>query len=154
MELNHYDITVQHVIYYATGTHLPPHCSYIKLRGYSIFLFCSRSSSLRCADGTFSLDSISLVVALIGHCFWWVLSTASRVRTELRNVSFCWSADTRVFIFRSSCFRCMTLFTSTGQISIWDFYFDISEWHILPAHASTPALMLHLTNPCTEPRGS
>ena len=23
---------------------------------------------------------------------------------------------------------------------IWDFYFDISEWHILPAHASTPIL--------------
>ena len=33
---------------------------------------------------------------------------------------------------------------------IWDFYFDISEWHILPARASTPALMLHLTNPCTK----
>ena len=27
---------------------------------------------------------------------------------------------------------------------IWDFYFDISEWHILPA------LMLHLTNPCAK----
>ena len=35
--------------------------------------------------------------------------------------------------------------------SIWDFYFDISEWHILPAHALwTPALMLHLTNPCAK----
>ena len=34
--------------------------------------------------------------------------------------------------------------------SIWDFYFDISEWHILPAHAWTPALMLHLTNPCAK----
>ena len=34
--------------------------------------------------------------------------------------------------------------------SIWDFYFDISEWHILPACASTPALMLHLTNPCVK----
>ena len=33
---------------------------------------------------------------------------------------------------------------------IWDFYFDISEWHILPAHAWTPALMLHLTNPCAK----
>ena len=32
-------------------------------------------------------------------------------------------------------------------IPIWDFYFDISEWHILSAHAWTPALMLHLTNP-------
>ena len=34
--------------------------------------------------------------------------------------------------------------------SIWDFYFDISEWHILPARAWTPALMLHLTNPCAK----
>ena len=33
---------------------------------------------------------------------------------------------------------------------IWNFYFDISEWHILPAHAWTPALMLHLTNPCAK----
>ena len=32
--------------------------------------------------------------------------------------------------------------------SIWDFYFDVSEWRILPACAWTPALMLHLTNPC------
>ena len=46
-------------------------------------------------------------------------------------------------------FRCMTSFTSRGHI-IWDFYFDISEWHILPARAWTPALMLHLTNPCTK----
>ena len=34
--------------------------------------------------------------------------------------------------------------------SIWDFYFDISEWHILPARSWTPALMLHLTNPCAK----
>ena len=33
---------------------------------------------------------------------------------------------------------------------IWDFYFDISEWHILTACAWTPALILQLTNPCTE----
>ena len=33
-------------------------------------------------------------------------------------------------------------------IPIWDFYFDISEWHILSARTWTPALMLHLTNPC------
>ena len=32
----------------------------------------------------------------------------------------------------------------------WDFYFDISGWHILSACAWTPALMLHLTNPCTK----
>ena len=35
-------------------------------------------------------------------------------------------------------------------LSPWDFYFDISEWHILPARAWTPALMLHLTNPCAK----
>ena len=35
-------------------------------------------------------------------------------------------------------------------IPIRDFYFDISEWHILSAHAWTPVLMLHLTNPCTK----
>ena len=37
-----------------------------------------------------------------------------------------------------------------GSIPIWDFYFDISEWHILSTRAWTPALMLHLTNPCTK----
>ena len=36
------------------------------------------------------------------------------------------------------------------SIPIWDFYFDISEWHILSARAWTPALMLHLTNPCAK----
>ena len=36
------------------------------------------------------------------------------------------------------------------SIPIWDFYFDISEWHILSARAWTPAIMLHLTNPCTK----
>ena len=33
---------------------------------------------------------------------------------------------------------------------IWDFYFDISEWHILSARVWTPALMLHLSNPCAK----
>ena len=37
-----------------------------------------------------------------------------------------------------------------ASIPIWDFYFDISEWHILSARAWTPALMLHLTNPCAK----
>ena len=37
-----------------------------------------------------------------------------------------------------------------SPFSIWDFYFDICEWHILPARAWTPALMLHLTNPCAK----
>ena len=36
------------------------------------------------------------------------------------------------------------------SIPIWDFYFDISEWHMLSARAGTPALMLHLTNPCAK----
>ena len=35
-------------------------------------------------------------------------------------------------------------------IPICDFYFDISEWHILSACAWTPALMLHLTNLCAK----
>ena len=39
---------------------------------------------------------------------------------------------------------------SLVTIPIWDFYFDISEWHILSARAWTPALMLHLTNPCAK----
>ena len=34
--------------------------------------------------------------------------------------------------------------------SIWDFYFDISEWHNLPVRVWTHALMLHLTNPCAK----
>ena len=37
-----------------------------------------------------------------------------------------------------------------SQFPIWDFYFDISKWHILSARAWTPALMLHLTNPCAQ----
>ena len=36
------------------------------------------------------------------------------------------------------------------SIPIWDFYFDISEWHILSMRAWTHALMLHLTNPCAK----
>ena len=35
-------------------------------------------------------------------------------------------------------------------VPIWDFYFDISEWHILSERAWTPALMLQLTNPCSK----
>ena len=34
-------------------------------------------------------------------------------------------------------------------------YCDISEWHVRSAaRAWTPVLMLHLSNPCTEPKGS
>ena len=35
-------------------------------------------------------------------------------------------------------------------IIIWDFHFDISEWHILSAPTWTPTLMLHLTNSCAK----
>ena len=35
-------------------------------------------------------------------------------------------------------------------VPIWDFYFDISEWHILPARVWTSALVLHLTNLCAK----
>ena len=47
-------------------------------------------------------------------------------------------------------FRCMTSFTQPDPFPIWNFYFDISEWNILPARAWTPALMLNLTNPCAK----
>ena len=47
-------------------------------------------------------------------------------------------------------FQCMTSFTTPGPISDLDFYFDISEWHVLSTHAWAPALMLHQTNPCTK----
>ena len=35
-------------------------------------------------------------------------------------------------------------------VSLWDLYFDISEWHILSACAWTPVLMLHLTHALSE----
>ena len=35
-------------------------------------------------------------------------------------------------------------------IATWDFYFDISERHILSARAWIPPFMLHLTNPCAK----
>ena len=37
-----------------------------------------------------------------------------------------------------------------ARIPIWDFYFDISEWHNLSAGSWTPALMSHLTKPCAK----
>ena len=36
------------------------------------------------------------------------------------------------------------------SIPIWDFYLDISEWHILSTRVWTPALMFHLTYPCAK----
>ena len=55
----------------------------------------------------------------------------------------------------------MTSLTFPVLFPIWEFYFDICEWRILSACAWTPALMLHLTNPCikrkvlilTKPKG-
>ena len=38
-------------------------------------------------------------------------------------------------------FRCVTSLTSLVTYSIWDFYCDISEWHVRSARAWTPALM-------------
>ena len=53
-------------------------------------------------------------------------------------------------ILRAS-FRCMTSFAIPGHIFyLGFFYFDISEWHILPTCAWAPVLMLHLTNPCAK----
>ena len=52
-------------------------------------------------------------------------------------------------IFRAR-FRWMTSFTSPSHITLWDFYFDISEWHILPTYAWTPALILHQSNTCAK----
>ena len=80
-----------------------------------------------------------------GHC---ELAKVTLLRTaRLNSLIFFKSPN----ILRAR-FRCMTSITSPS--SNWDFYFDISEWHFLPARAWTPALMLHLTNLCTEPKRS
>ena len=34
--------------------------------------------------------------------------------------------------------------------SIWSFYCNIPEWHVCSVRTWTPALMLHLTNPCAK----
>ena len=44
----------------------------------------------------------------------------------------------------------MTSFTSLVPFPIWEFYFDICEWCILPTRTWTPTLMLHLNNPWTK----
>ena len=44
----------------------------------------------------------------------------------------------------------MMSFTSLVAFPIWEFYFYICEWRILPARAWTHALILHLTNPCAK----
>ena len=43
---------------------------------------------------------------------------------------------------------------SLAPFPISGFYCDISEWHVRSARARTLGLMLHLSNPCTEPKGS
>ena len=61
-----------------------------------------------------SFDSLSLSLSLslarslarslsvpIGHYSWQVLDTASGINTEQINVNFCWSAKTRVSIWKS-----------------------------------------------------
>ena len=73
--------------------------------------------------------------------------SSSQARTQLTD----FSQIPKILSLR---FRCMTSFTSPGPFSIWNFYFEISEWHILSTRAWTPALMLHLTNPCAERRFS
>ena len=50
-------------------------------------------------------------------------------------------------------FQCMTSPALCEPVSHMG-YCDISEWHVRSARARTPVLMLHLSNPCTEPKGS
>ena len=69
--------------------------------------------------------------------------SSSEARTQL-------TAFSQISKILSPCFQCMTSFTPPGRISYLGFYFDICEWRILPAHAWTTVLMLHLTNPCTK----
>ena len=65
-----------------------------------------------------------------------------------RNSTQCFFSNPQILSPR---FQCVTSLTSPGPNSyLCYFYFDISEWHILCARAWTPALMLHLTNPCTK----
>ena len=52
-------------------------------------------------------------------------------------------------------FRCVTSLTSLVVSSIRDFYSDISEWHVHSARSCEHLRScLHLTNPCTEQKGS
>ena len=73
---------------------------------------------------------------------------------ELRKLTFFFRGKNSALLLFSNLsprFRCVTSFTSPwSHFSIWDSYFDISEWHILPARTSALAFMLHLTNPCAK----
>ena len=61
-----------------------------------------------------------------------------------------WNSTHWLFSSLSPRFRWVTSLICLVPNPIWDFYLDISEWHILPACTWTPALMLHLTNPSAE----
>ena len=53
----------------------------------------------------------------------------------------------------SACFRCVTSFTLASPVSHLGCC-DLSAWHVRSMRARTLVLMLHLSNPCTEPTGS
>ena len=86
--------------------------------------------------------------ALVAHKVVWPrpgLNLASLVRRqELNSLTFSKSQNPQPTL------PGMTSFTSLVAIPIWDFYFDMSGWYILSACAWTPALILHLTNPCAK----
>ena len=86
--------------------------------------------------------------ALVAHKFIWprpALNLYSLVRRqELNSLLF---SNPKILSPR---FRSWRHPHPLVLISVWDFYFDISEWYILSARAWTPALMLHLTNPCAK----
>ena len=48
----------------------------------------------------------------------------------------------------------MTSFTSLVSFPISGFYCDICDCHIRPVHVNTCTQCVHLTNPCTKPKGS
>ena len=82
------------------------------------------------------------------------LQTAGLASAGPESQPFCSDAGTQL------CFSQIPQILSTSEHDVihlprsyflsGNFYFDICEWHILPLHAWTPALMLHLTNPCTK----
>ena len=77
--------------------------------------------------------------------------------SENRLPSSCVESQLTVFfqIPKSSAHRFRAWRHSHPQsISIWGFYCDICDCHILPPRAWTPALNVYLTNPCTKPKGS
>ena len=61
-----------------------------------------------------------------------------------------WELSSLLFLKSQPTFPVRDVTHRLVSIPFWDFYFDISEWHILSARVWTPALMLHLTNPCSK----